>query len=165
MDTIIKLFGEGKDLTMLQMSARAFVVYAIALALVRISGKRTFGKKSAFDTCISIILGAILSRAIVGASPFLSTVAGSLVLVLLHRALGMIILYSKTAGTLLKGEKILLFKNGIVLEQNLHKCLMTYDDLMSDVRLKANADSFDNVAEIYMENSGELSVVLKKHNI
>nr|WP_294944884.1 YetF domain-containing protein [uncultured Mucilaginibacter sp.] len=162
MDIIIKVFGEGKDLTMLQMSARAFVVYFIALVLIRISGKRTFGKKSAFDTCISIIVGAVLSRAIVGASPFASTVAGSLALVLLHRALGMAILYNKTFGKLLKGEKVLLFKNGNVLEQNLRKCLITHDDLISDVRLKANAKSLDSVEEIYMENSGELSIILKK---
>ena len=38
------------------MSARAFVVYFIALLLIRISGKRTFGKKSAFDITITIVL-------------------------------------------------------------------------------------------------------------
>jgi uncharacterized membrane protein YcaP (DUF421 family) len=163
MDIIIKIFGEGKDLSISQMSARAFVVYFIALALIHISGKRTFGKKSAFDITISIILGAVLSRAVVGASPFLSTIGASLALVLIHRVLGMIILNSKAVGRFLKGEKILIFKNGKIDEQNLRKCLMTHDDLISDVRLKVNADNFDNVEEIYMENTGELSVILKKH--
>jgi len=161
METIVKIFGEGKDLTIAQMSARAFVVYFIALVLIRISGKRTFGKKSAFDTTIAIILGAVLSRAIVGASPFLSTIGGSLILVIIHRALGMIILNNKIAGKLLKGEKILLYKNGAVNETNLRKCLMTHEDLMSDVRLKANDNNLNNISEIYMENSGELSVVKK----
>jgi uncharacterized membrane protein YcaP (DUF421 family) len=161
MEIIIKIFGEGKDLSMLQMSARAFVVYLIALVLINISGKRTFGKKSAFDTTITIVLGAVLSRAIVGASPFVPTIAGSLALVLIHRVMGLIILHNKTAGKLLKGEKILLYQNGKVNEINLHKCLMTYDDLMSDVRLKANDNSLENIQEIYMENSGELSVVKK----
>jgi uncharacterized membrane protein YcaP (DUF421 family) len=161
MEIIIKIFGEGKDLTMLQMSARAFVVYLIALVLIHISGQRTFGKKSAFDTTIAIILGAVLSRAIVGASPFLSTIAGSLTLVLIHRVLGLIILHNKTAGKLLKGEKIILYQDGTVHEVNLRKCLMTHDDLMSDVRLKANDNSLENIREIYMENSGELSVIKK----
>ncbi|MFA6085190.1 DUF421 domain-containing protein [Mucilaginibacter sp.] len=161
METIIKIFGEGKDLTILQMSARAFIVYFIALALIHIAGKRTFGKKSAFDNTIAIILGAVLSRAIVGASPFLSTIIGSLVLVLIHRLLRMIILHSKTIGKLLKGEKIPLYQNGAVNEINLRKCLMTHDDLMSDVRLKANDNNLENICEIYMENSGQVSVVKK----
>jgi uncharacterized membrane protein YcaP (DUF421 family) len=161
MEILIKVFGEGKDLTMLQMSARAFVVYLIALVLIHISGKRTFGKKSAFDTTITIVLGAVLSRAIVGASPFLPTIAGSLTLVLIHRVLGLVILHNKTAGKVLKGEKIILYENGKVNEGNLRKCLMTHDDLMSDVRLKANDNNLKNVREIYMENSGELSVVKK----
>jgi uncharacterized membrane protein YcaP (DUF421 family) len=161
MEILIKVFGEGKDLTMLQMSARAFVVYLIALALIHISGKRTFGKKSAFDTTITIVLGAVLSRAIVGASPFLPTIAGSLTLVVIHRILGLIILDNKTAGKFLKGEKIILYEDGKVNEGNLRKCLMTHDDLMSDVRLKANDNSLKNISEIYMENSGELSVVKK----
>jgi uncharacterized membrane protein YcaP (DUF421 family) len=161
MEIFIKVFGEGKDLTMLQMSARAFVVYLIALVLIYISGKRTFGKKSAFDTTITIVLGAVLSRAIVGASPFLATIAGSLTLVLIHRVLGIIMLHNKTASKFLKGEKIMLYQNGKVNELNLHKCLMTHDDLMSDVRLKANDSSLENISEIYMENSGELSVVKK----
>jgi uncharacterized membrane protein YcaP (DUF421 family) len=162
MDIIIKIFGEGKDLTLSQMSARAFVVYFIALALIHISGKRTFGKKSAFDITITIILGAVLSRAVVGASPFLATVAACLVLVLIHRILGWVILYNKGFSKLLKGEKILLYQDGHINEKNLHKCLMTQDDLMSDVRLKANEDTLNNVKEIYMENTGELSIVKKK---
>jgi uncharacterized membrane protein YcaP (DUF421 family) len=162
MDIIIKIFGEGKDLTLSQMSARAFVVYFIALALIHISGKRTFGKKSAFDITITIILGAVLSRAVVGASPFLATVAACLVLVLIHRILGWVILYSKSFSKLLKGEKILLYQEGRINEINLHKCLMTQDDLMSDVRLKTNEDTLNNVKEIYMENTGELSIVKKK---
>jgi hypothetical protein len=38
MDTLITLFGEGKDLNSLQMAARAAVVFFGALILIRISG-------------------------------------------------------------------------------------------------------------------------------
>ena len=103
----------------------------------------------------------MLSRAIAGASPFLSTIAACLVLLLVHRLLAWLILYNKTAGKMLKGEKIPLYQNGQIVDQNLKKCFITRDDLISDVRLKANADNFDTIEEIYMENTGELSVVLK----
>ncbi|MET3981536.1 uncharacterized membrane protein YcaP (DUF421 family) [Mucilaginibacter sp. UYP25] len=41
--------------------------------------------------------------------------------------------------------------NGDIRHQNLLKCLMTKDDLMSDVRLRANEDNFENIKDIYRE--------------
>ena len=50
------LWGSGKDLTALQMSVRALAIFFITLALVRLSGRRSFGRKTAFDNIIVIIL-------------------------------------------------------------------------------------------------------------
>src|SRR5258708_2274464 len=108
MEILYRIFGEGKDLSTMQMCARAVVIYFIALIMLRISGRRTFGKKTAFDNTIAIILGAILSRAVVGASEFVPTVACSLALVLLHRCLAWVSLRSKTVKHLLQGASISL---------------------------------------------------------
>src|SRR5215831_11046179 len=78
MEWIRILFGEGKDLDCLQMSCRAVVAFFITLVLIRMAGIRTFGKKSAFDNVIIIMLGSILSRVVVGASPFIPTTLGCL---------------------------------------------------------------------------------------
>ena len=162
MEIIIKVFGEGKDLSVSQMAARAIVVYFIAMALIRISGKRTFAKKTGFDTIIQIIFGAVLSRAIVGASPFMSTMGACLAMVLVHRGLAWLITRNKFLEKFFKGQKTVLFEKGDINEQNLKKSLMTHDDLISDVRLKANMDNYDGVDAIYRENTGELSIVKKK---
>lgn len=162
MDIIIKLFGEGKDLSTLQMCCRALVIFFIALLLVRLSGRRTFGKHSAFDNTLAIILGAILSRAVVGASAFVPTITCCLVLVLLHRLLAWLSIKNAFISRMLKGDSIHLYRNGKLDEENLAKSLLSENDLMSDVRLKGQVTSLDKVEEIYMETSGEVSVIKKE---
>jgi uncharacterized membrane protein YcaP (DUF421 family) len=164
MKTLIDIFGEGKDLAVYQMCARAIVIYFIALLFIRISGRRTFGKKSSFDNVIGIILGAVLSRAVVGASPFLPTVVASLALVLIHRMLGMLSIYSEKLSHIIKGQSMVLYKNGKIDRDNLKASLMSEDDLMSDLRLKGSTTNLNDVAEIDMETTGEVSVVMKKTN-
>jgi len=163
METLYQIFGEGKDLSTMQMCARALVIYFIALAMLRISGRRTFGKKTAFDNTIAIILGAVLSRVVVGASAFVPTVACSLVLVLLHRVLAWARIYSKPIKRILEGQSITLFKNGKMNKDNLTKSLICEEEVMGDVRQKANINSYDQVEEIVMETTGEVSVVKKRN--
>lgn len=155
------IFGEGKDLSVLQICSRALVVFFIALIMVRVSGRRTFGKRTAFDNTLAIILGAILSRAIVGASPFVPTVCCSLLLVLLHRLLAYACIKSSFLDHYLKGTSIPLYQNGKLDKENLTKSLLTEKDLMGDVRLKGNATKLEEIHEIYMETSGEVSVISK----
>jgi uncharacterized membrane protein YcaP (DUF421 family) len=162
MKLLYQLFGEGRDLSTIQMCDRAIVIYFIALLMLRISGRRTFGKKTAFDNTIAIILGAVLSRAVVGASEFVPTVACCTVLVLLHRILSWARIYSKSIKKMLEGQSITLFKNGKIEKENLTKSLICEEELIGDIRQKANLNSHDQVEEIVMETSGEVSIVKKQ---
>jgi uncharacterized membrane protein YcaP (DUF421 family) len=68
MQLLVSIFGEGRDLSVLQMSFRAVVVFLLALLMLRITGQRTFGQKTAVDQVVMIILGAVLSRGVTGSS-------------------------------------------------------------------------------------------------
>src|ERR1700744_3393368 len=127
MKILYQLFGEGKDLSVIQMCDRAIVIYFIALVLLRISGRRTFGKKTAFDNIIVFILGAILSRAVVGASDFWATVASCLVLALMHRGLAWLSIRSNGIRHILEGKSILLYKNKHLYKENFSKSLVAED--------------------------------------
>ena len=159
MDIIYTIFGQGKDLTVPQMSARAFVIYFIALIFIRISGRRTFGKRSSFDNTLVIILGAVLSRAVAGASPFVPTVVASLVLVLMHRGIAMLTINNKKLAKFIEGEPHVLYKDGRIDERELRRGLMSKEDLQADVRVKANKSELSEVKEIRMESTGEVSVI------
>src|SRR6185312_3538587 len=106
MDLILEIFGEGKDLNPLQMSCRGIVVLLIALILIRVSGRRSFGLHTPLDNIITISLGAVLSRAIVGASPFIPVIVACFVIVLIHRLLGWLIVKSPKFGGIVEGNKI-----------------------------------------------------------
>src|SRR3954462_23983 len=76
--------SKAEELSVLQVCARAIVVYIILIAYVRIAKKRFLGKATAFDAILVIIIGSISSRAISGTAPFVASLAGTLALILIH---------------------------------------------------------------------------------
>ena len=161
METLIELFGRGTCLTVLQMSLRAAVIGAVCLLLIRFAGSRTFGMKMPLDNVLTILLGAILSRAVVGASPFFATICAAATIVVLHRLCAWLGLYSKFVGKIVKGEEKILFENGQLNDKNMKHCSITEKDIIEGVRLNSNLDSLEKVKTIYAERSGEISVVKK----
>lgn len=161
MDTIEMVFGQGKDLSVINMGCRAIILYFITLLLIRISGMRTFGQQSAFDMIIVITMGALLSRPIVGASAFLPTVFAGLILALLHRTIAWLTMKSKRLRKIFKGEEMSLYKDGKINLKNLNRCMISEGDLMASVRLHANLDSLVEVKEARMERTGEISIIKK----
>ena len=155
------VFGHGTDLNSLQLSVRAVLTFFISLLLLRIAGIRTFGKRSAFDNVITILLGSILSRAVVGASPFIPTTVGCLAFVLVHRLLAQLSFRNDSIGRLIKGEKTSLYAHGEENRSNMKKAQISQKDLLEGIRLKINEDSFEKVEEIFMERNGDLSVIKK----
>ena len=165
METITDLFGHGSDLNSLQMSIRAIVLFFIALFLTRFTGMRVFGIQSAFDTCIIIMLGAVLSRAVVGASPFIPTVIASTALVIIHKIIANISVSNQFISHLVKGKPLSLYKDGILNEKNLKKCSLSYGDVMEEIRLISNQNNMNNIDEIFMERTGKISVIEKSKSI
>ena len=161
-DFLLKIWGEGKDLDMLQMGTRTFVMFFITLVLIRIAGMRSLGQKSPFDAIITIMLGAVLSRAVVGVSPFLPTVASGVVLAVTHKLIAYISVKNDWVGFLVKGEKTLLYSNGEIITKNMNRACVSYKDLLRGLRVNMNEDKLDNIDKIYMERSGEISFLKKE---
>jgi uncharacterized membrane protein YcaP (DUF421 family) len=90
MDTFNLLFEASDDVGIMAMSLRALIIFVATLIFLRIAGRRSFGQKTAFDLCVTVLLGAVLSRAIVGASPMMPALAAGAVLVLAHRLLAIL---------------------------------------------------------------------------
>ena len=162
-ELIIKAFGDSKDLEWWQMADRAIVVFILTIVFIRLSGRRSFGMKSSFDNTITILLGAILSRAAAGVSPFFPTLAAALTLVLLHRLCAWLCIRSQAFGRLVKGECIPLFQAGHINRHNMQRGLISKHDLMEAVRLKANTADLNELDSCWLERDGEVSSVKKKN--
>src|SRR5579885_2372257 len=105
-------WGINENITPLEIMARSAVMFIIALALIRMAGMRPFGKGESFDQVITFLIGAILSRGIVGATPFFSTVASVLVIIFIHKLFSKLSIYNRFIGKLTKGNNYLLYKDG-----------------------------------------------------
>jgi len=158
---IKELFGSGEHLTALQMSVRAFVMFFITLALIRFAGMRIFGKRTAFDNILVIMLGAVLARGVVGASPFFSTAAAAAVMVIVHKILALLAMKYVWVGKIVKGIHRSLYKNGEMNAKNMKIAEISKDDLMEGVRLQINSNSLDDVQEAYIEKNGQVSIIEK----
>lgn len=161
MQLIHTVFGSGKDLSSLQMVSRSLLAFVMTLVMIRIAGIRTFGKRSAFDNVIVIMLGSIFSRVVVGASPFIPTSLACFAFVGVHGLLGHISVRSDFIGRLVKGEKSSLYLAGKPNQRNMLKAMISEKDLEESVRLRLNADDLNQVREIIIERNGDISVIRK----
>lgn len=160
LDFIHYLIGPNStDIVWWQMMIRAATVFFIALAIVRLGGTRIFGANTSFDIVLGIILGSVLSRAITGNSPYFSTVVSASLLVFLHWALSWLALKNSRIGTIIKGKKTLLMKNGEFMTKNMKNKQITENDFLEALRMKGNIDS-NKVKYAYLERSGDISIIL-----
>lgn len=156
-NTILGL-GATDDVTALQMGARAVVVYAAILAIVRLGKKRFMGRASAFDVIVGIVLGSIASRAITGSAPIAPAITAAAVVMALHWAFSALAVRSAAFGRVIKGRSRLLVHDGAVDEDALCDAHMTARDLMEALR-EHGVSELSRVAEARLERDGSVSVV------
>lgn len=159
MSIIQVVFGVGKDLGSFQMMARAAAIFIATLAFIRIAGRRSFGQRSPFDYVVAILLGATLSRVIVGASPAIPTAAASLTLVVLHRLIAWACVHSRGFERFITGGERELFRDGKFDEHQMNAALVTRTDVIETVRKELGAVNLDRVKAVFLERNGEISLI------
>lgn len=161
MNKLTELLGQGEDLTPLQMALRALLVFIVTLLLIKVGGVRIFGRRSSTDTIIVIVMGSVLARGIVGASPLLSVIAAATAMILFHRILAWLSYKSAWVEGLVKGNKTILYENGIVKLSNLKKTALTKSDLQESLRLETKQDELEKIETAFLETNGRISFISK----
>ena len=157
----VELLGESKnDLTALQMSVRALIVFVYGLVLVRVAGRRIFGRWSALDIVVSVIIGSNLSRALTGNAGLGPVLASSTVLVAVHWGLAMALARSRRLSRLVEGKPIHLCEDGELDWALLKRRGLSEADIHEALRQGGVSDARETKL-ITLEPSGKISILKK----
>lgn len=134
--------------------------YAALVLILRVSGKRTLTKMSAFDLVVTVALGSTLATSIL--SKDVSIAEGALafaMLVLLQYAVAWVATRSPTFSHVLKSEPTLVFYRGEFRRSALRRERLTEGEVRSAVREHGVA-AMEEVEAVVLEASGDLSVIV-----
>jgi uncharacterized membrane protein YcaP (DUF421 family) len=162
LEDLLGLGLDVQDVNAAQMAFRTVLIYAATLAIVRLGSKRFLSQATAFDAIVAIMLGSVMSRAINGSAPFLPTIAAGLILVGLHWLIAAIAYSSDWFGTLIKGNPVLLIKDGNIQEKGMRQTSVSGKDLEEALRIESHVADPARVKLAYLERNGGISVIPRK---
>lgn len=152
------VFGSSGNLAWYQECARSALVFVYGLALVRIAGRRIFGKWSAVDIIVSIVIGSNLSRALTGGAPLWGTLAATTLLVGLHGILAQFVCRSAALSRLIEGGPIELARSGAATTALFRRHSVSEADLHEALR-QAGVDDLAATTVVTLEPSGRITVL------
>ena len=138
---------------------RSVVIYLFILAAFRFTGKRQVGQLTPFDLVVLLILSNVVQNAVIGNDNSLGGgIIGALTILGLNAGMIEVTYRSKRLRRLVESTPTLLIHNGKVLENNLRRERLTYDDLLAALRQSGVADP-SKVRVAVLEENGTISVV------
>jgi uncharacterized membrane protein YcaP (DUF421 family) len=159
LDHAFGLHVNSVDFTLLQVALRCVVTYLVGLAILRLGRNRFLARESAFDVVLAFILGSVLSRAINGSSPFLLSLAASILLVAIHQAFAWMSYRWPRFERLVDGEpQPVVSKGGLVAKASRYH-LLTEANIRAAMRLKTQLEDLSRIEVARVECNGEISFI------
>ncbi|MGD9615204.1 MAG: DUF421 domain-containing protein [Alphaproteobacteria bacterium] len=158
MEWIGALIGEGEDLLWWQMSIRAVLILVFGLVLIRLFGRRAFGKQNPLDIVVAIVVGSNLSRALTGNAPFLPTLIATAVLLGVFCLLEEIAARWHLLSRLLKGQPVALMRDRTIDRRAMKRWGVTDGDIEEAAR-QSGKPGLDAIDDALLERSGKISTI------
>jgi uncharacterized membrane protein YcaP (DUF421 family) len=157
MTDLATIFGHQDHVTAAQECARTVLIFAYGWAVVRVAGRRVFGKWAALDIIVSIIIGSSLSRAVTGGAPLWGTLAATTLMLALHAGLAQLAARSGALSRLIEGRPVRLVEEGVPQPAAMRRWSISESDLREAVR-KAGRCGLDEVRDATLEPSGAITI-------
>lgn len=152
------IFGPDGHITWWQECDRAVVVFIYGLIVVRLAGRRVFGKWAALDIIVSIVVGSNLSRALTGTASVGGTLAATTLLMGLHWILAQAAARSDHLSRILEGLPAELARDGKLNRRNALRASISRNDIEEALR-ESKVEHIDDTRLIMVEPSGKITVL------
>lgn len=138
----------------------AVLSYFALFLFIRISGKRTLAKLTAFDFVVTVTLGSTLSSMILKKSPLFEGAIAIIVIILLQYLLAYSAKKSKALEKVINSKPTMLYYNGAFLEDAMNQEVVTEEEIYAAIR-EFRVYRLEDVKAVVMEINGELTVIAK----
>ncbi|HZG71447.1 MAG TPA: DUF421 domain-containing protein [Chondromyces sp.] len=143
------------------IAVRSILSFLVLFVLARILGKKQISHLTFFDYVVGIVIGEIAALMAVDLSlKFVNGLIGLAVYTLLPLIFAFGAIKSFKFRDLVESSPSILVKNGKIMEKNLLKHKMTFDDLLTGLREK-DAFKVSEVELAMLETNGQISVMKK----
>lgn len=153
-----QIFGVNPSVSWQQECARTALILVYGLALVRLVGRRVFGKWTALDIVVSIMVGSNLSRALTGNAQLFGTLAATTLLMVLHWGLSRASAESKFLSKVFEGSPVKLGSGLAPDTRALRRHSVSETDLAEALR-QAGISDLSIAKTITLEPSGKITVL------
>lgn len=155
-----KIFGFN-EIFDYSLYIRGIMITLFAIILFRANLSRLYGNHSPLDFIIYIIVGAILGEAIVNNIPLVPSIIVTSLIVCIYRCLAWVAWKSHRMGKYIKGDKVLLVKNGKYVEKNLRCCRITCHDILQTLRIQHSKTTIHSIKDSWLERDGQISFIFE----
>ncbi len=144
---------------MLILLIRTVLIYAFIILAVRIMGKRQISDMQASELVITLVISDIVAIPMQDVEqPLLSGILPIVMLVSLEIIVSIVMLKSDKFRTLICGHPVIIIKEGQVLENQLRRLRISYEDLYSLLRQQEVFD-IKNIKYAIVETNGSVSLL------
>lgn len=142
----------------MELVARAAIIYAALLVMVRVSGKRTVGQFTPFDLIVVLLLSEGVSSSLNASEP--SVTGGLLIaatLVAINLLMAAIAARSRRARSVMEGNPVLIGRDGKLFEKVLRSEHVPHSDVEQALR-EADCDLAD-MKFAFLEADGRIAIL------
>ncbi|MDQ6886532.1 MAG: DUF421 domain-containing protein [Gemmatimonadota bacterium] len=143
----------------LEKVIRTLVVYGFLLLGLRLAGKRELGQFNPFDLVVLLLLSNTVQNAMIGNDDsVLGGLVGALVLLGANYLLVRFLYRHPEIDRIVEGEADVLIRDGVIVEENLKRELITPPELMAAAR-RQGIERLEEVACCRIEVGGALTFI------
>lgn len=157
---VSNLFVPG--VSIIEKMVRPLLIYLFLVLILRLSGQRSLAQMNAFDLVVLLILSNTVQNAIIGDdTSLLGGIIGATTLVLVNLGVVRFLYQHSDLDKRVEGEPIPLVADGRPLAANLHRALLTEDELLAAVH-RQGVSSIAECAQVILETGGAITVIARQ---